>query len=204
MDDIQFSEAEKEEMTFKDTFFKYGVHKVQVDGRAIERDDQDRAYMEIGVVDPDNSDITTTVRMWLHTEGARKFTFNTLRNIYVHNAPEDQKEAARKTFDAIKDGTDLLVALDKVIGGEAWIDVYPDPERTYQNAKGETKPSINTNIYGYEPKLKPELIPDTQKQVDPADFPEGDANDEPFGSHEEEMAKKKKGGSASKTVPSKW
>jgi hypothetical protein len=48
---------------------------------------------------------------------------------------------------------------EKCGGGELWFTKYYDAERTYQNTGGQTRRSINTNILGYEPKLKPELMP---------------------------------------------
>lgn len=198
---VQFTDEDKEGTEFKDTFFKFGVHKVQIDGVVIDEDDQDREYVEVGVIDPENADTTANVRMWLHTDGSKKFTFSRLRDLYVHNAPKEEKENARISFDAVEDGVELIQLLDKLIGKDAWIDVYPDPTRKYQNSKGEWKPSINTNIYGYEPKPRPELLPDTTKQVDPSDYPtDGNGKDEPFGSDEEERKK----ASGNKTVPKAW
>lgn len=196
---VQFSDEDKVEKEFKNNYFSFGVHMVKTGGFVIDEDDKGREYITIIVMDLADPDISAEVRMWLHTDGARNFTFNTLRQIYVHNAPADQKDAARSTFDKIEDGMALLEVLSKITpDGEAWIDVYPDPERTYTNKNGETKPSINTNVYGYEPKVKLELIPAVQQALKADDYAEGDV---PFGSTAEEKAKAAKGNS---TVPSKW
>jgi hypothetical protein len=86
----------------------------------------------------------------------------------VHSAKTDaDKEKARMAVENCKDTDDLSNLInDKCVGAECWVTKYYDPTRTYSNNAGEVKKSINTNLYGYEPKLKPELMPQTDTVVE--------------------------------------
>jgi hypothetical protein len=158
---MKFTDENKKETEFNDNYFKYGVHKVKLGQFELGGTEEgEKEYLEITVIDPDDGELTDTARVWFTTEAAINYSFNTMRQIYVHNAPEKAKDAARDTFDEITDTEQLLKLLnEKLIGGEAWFSKYPSATRTYVNSSGETKKSIDKNIYGYEPKPKPELLP---------------------------------------------
>lgn len=143
-------------------WFDFGVHKVQMilfENGGLE--DGQSEYVEVSVGDPEDGEKTDTVRLYF-TEKAANYSFNTFRQIAVHNAGSDKgKDAARDAIDAVQDTTELVELLnDKLIGKECWFTKYYDPKRTYESQSGEVKKSVNKNIYGYEPKLKPELMPD--------------------------------------------
>lgn len=159
----QFSDDEKEVKEFSDgNWLGFGVHKVKIG--MIERGETEsgKEYIEVTVLGENEEE--DTARVWFTSDKAANYSFNVLRQIYVHNAPEDKKDAARSTFDAVKD-TEEVVKLynEKLIGGECWFTKYPDPERTYTNANGEIKQSINKNIMGYEPKLRTDLLPENNQ-----------------------------------------
>lgn len=158
---MKFTDETKEDKFNDGKWFDYGVHKVQLGLFELGGTDEgEKEYIEITVMDPEDGDRTDTARVWFTSEAAANYSFSVLRQIYVHNAPKDKKDAARDTFDAIPD-TEKLVELlnEKLIGKEAWFSKYPSPTRTYLAADGTTKKSIDKNVYGYEPKPKPELLP---------------------------------------------
>lgn len=139
-------------------WFGFGVHKVNIGMIELSPADAEKEYIEITVVGDDEEE--DTARVWFTSEKAANYSFNVLRGIYVHNAPEAAKDAARETMDAVQDTTEFVAKLnEKLIGGECWFTKYLDPTRTYIAADGTTKQSVNKNIYGYEPKLRPALLP---------------------------------------------
>lgn len=148
-------------------YFDYGVHRVQLGLFELGGTGEgEKEYIEVTVIDPEDGERTDTVRLWFSTDKAANYSFNTLRQIAVHNAPEDKKDAARDAMDAVEDTAALEALLnEKLIGGECWYTKYQDPQRTYQAQDGSTRRSVNKNIYGYEPKLRPELMPKDQDQI---------------------------------------
>lgn len=171
---MKFTDEQKQVKEFSQNWFGFGVHKVQIG--LVENggtEEGEKEYIEVTVMDPNDGEITDTARVWFTTDNAANYSFNTLRQIYVHNAPEDKKDEARDTFDKVAD-TDEITALmnEKLIGKECWFSKYPSPDRTYQAQDGSVKKSIDKNIYGYEPKEKPELLPkDGQKEELNKTFP---------------------------------
>lgn len=174
-----FTDEHKEEMG--GDFFGQGVHKVQI--QTIEfgetEGDAPKEFVEFTVVDPENAERTGKARLWFHTDGAIKYSFNTIRTIFVHNAPEDKKDDVRAKFDALKNTEELDKACQKMlIGKEAWYSVYENPERTYPGADGSPKNSYDKNITGYEPKPRTVTVGEGPAQVtgEPVD-----SKDQPFG-----------------------
>lgn len=136
----------------------FGRHKVQIVAVGLGQTEAGKEYVEIEVVGEKGEE--DTARVWFTSDKAANYSFNVLRQIYVHNAPEEKKEAARDTMDACKSTEELVDKLqEKLLGGECWFTKYPDPTRTYQAADGSVKQSINKNVYGYEPKERPDLLP---------------------------------------------
>lgn len=174
----EFNAEDKEVKEFSERI-GFGVHKVQLVGAVAGTDDKDRDYVDVTIVSEDG--IEETVRQWF-TGGASNISFNTLRQILVHSVDTEEKKATvRDAVDAVKNTDDLCVYLNKAAGAELWLTKYLDPKRTYQNTAGQTRPSINTNIMGYEPRLKPELMPKTDTRVADAQTAFGpDAKEVPF------------------------
>jgi len=151
-----FSDTEKEEKSFN--YFEQGVHKVQISSIefGFTEDKEEKEYCEITVVDPENGEKTDKVRLWFHSEGARGFSFSTLRAIFVHNAPEELKDSVRDRFNAINDTEELEKACQKMLPGkEAWFSIYESDTRTYTDDNGNVRKSFDKNLTGYEPKAKP-------------------------------------------------
>lgn len=165
----EFNADEKEVKEFSERI-GFGVHSVLLVSAEAGSDKADKDYIDVTVVSEDG--IEETVRMWF-TGGASNISFNTLRQILVHSVDTEEKKAAvRDGVDAVKNTDELTAMLNKAAGSghaELWMTKYYDATRTYTNAQGQTRRSINTNIYGYQPKLKSELMPkeDAAKSNDP-------------------------------------
>lgn len=159
---MKFNDETKAVKEFSDSnWLGFGVHKVKIGLIELGETDGGKEYVEITVLGDNEEE--DTARVWFTTDKAANYSFNVLRQIYVHNAPEAKKDAARDTMDAIGDTEQLVKALsEKLIGGECWFTKYPDPQRTYEAADGSTRQSINKNVYGYEPKLREDLMPGTE------------------------------------------
>lgn len=141
--------------------FSFGVHKVTIGQIELGETDSGKEYVEVTVMGENGEE--DTARVWFTTDKAANYSFNILRQIYVHNAPEKDKDAARDTMDAVKDTEELVAKLnEKLVGGECWFTKYYDPQRSYLDASGNTRRSVNKNIYGYEPKPRPELMQDSE------------------------------------------
>ena len=138
-------------------YLPFGVNVCKLVGATSGVTEAGKDYIAVTV---DSDGIEADARVWF-TGGAAKYSFQTIQQIVVHSAKTDTaKEQARQATDKCQD-TDALANLlnSKCVGAECWVTVYYDPARTYTNSNGELKKSINTNLYGYEPKLKPELLP---------------------------------------------
>lgn len=151
-----FNKEDKEIKEFADRI-PFGVHQVQLVGAEAGETDVGTNFIEMSIVSANG--IEDKARLWF-TGGASNISFNTIRQILVHNGKtEEQKAQVRDKVDAAKNTDELAEILTAFSGAQLWLTKYYDPTRTYTNQAGETKRSINTNVYGYEPKLKPELMP---------------------------------------------
>lgn len=139
------------------SWLDFGVHKVQIMLVGSGQTDSGTDFIEFVVVGPNEEE--EKARLWL-TDKSEPYTFATLKGIYTHCAPEAKKEDARLELEKCKDYDEVVELFNKrCIGKQIWFTKYLDPKRTYINTAGETKRSVNTNVYGYEPKERPELMP---------------------------------------------
>lgn len=139
-------------------YFSEGVHKVTITGVDIGVNDNDKEYIEFTVAGENGEE--GNARMWFTTDNAIKFTFNTIRSIFVHNAKDGKKDEARDMVNNVKNSDELATLCDKMlIGKEAWYMVEKSDYK-YTNAAGEEKQGYNRNLYGYEPKMKPTTVED--------------------------------------------
>lgn len=160
---MKFTDENKHVKDFgEQTWLGFGVHKVKIALIELAETDAKKEYIEVTVLGENEEE--DTARVWFTSDKAANYSFNVLRSIYVHNAPEAKKDAARDAMDGV-DGTESMVKLlnEKLIGGECWFTKYPDPTRTYTAQDGSIKQSINKNIYGYEPKLREDLLPENNQ-----------------------------------------
>jgi hypothetical protein len=134
----------------------FGVSNVVITDARTGATDSGSEYIELDVENAEG--ISESVRVYF-TDKAAKYSFQTLRQIIIHNADAANKEKARLAVESVGDSDELVAILKKkTIGGQAWVEKYYDPSRTYQGSDGNTYRSVNTNLRGYEPKLKPELL----------------------------------------------
>lgn len=153
-----FSDEDKVETNTEFTDrLPFGVNDVQLVGATSGQTEAGKDYIELTVTNKDG--IEESARVWF-TGGASQYSFNTVKQIVVHNAKTDaDKEKARAAVENCTNTDEMADLLNsKTVGGQLWVTKYYDPNRTYQNASGQTRRSINTNIVGYEPKEKPELL----------------------------------------------
>jgi hypothetical protein len=148
-------------------YLPFGVNTVEIVGATAGETDAGKDYIEVTVK---LGDIEDNARLWF-TGGASKYSFQTLQQIVVHSAKTDaDKEKARMAAEKCVDTDDMANLLNsKCVGAECWVTKYYDPTRTYSNANGDLKKSINTNLYGYKPNEKPELMPAPADEIIPVE-----------------------------------
>lgn len=182
----KFTSEDKVDVERKE-YLPFGVNDVKLVGATAGETESGKDYIELTVANADGTE--DNARVWF-TGGASPYSFQTIKQIVTHAAKTDaDKEKARMAVENTKDTDDMADLLNsKCVGGQLWVTKYLDPTRTYQNSNGEVKQSINTSIYGYEPKLKPELMPKETSGNDAVDqtFPGATAAD------------------ASEGIPSSW
>lgn len=184
---MKLNDENKTVTEFNQNWFGFGVHKVHVGLIELGETEAGKEFIEVTLLGDNEEE--DTARVWFTSDKAANYSFNVLRQIFVHNAPEDKKDKARDEIDAITDTKALAELLQKIVGGECWFTKYPSPDRTYQAKDGSTKKSIDKNIMGYEPKLREDLMPkDEQKDALNKTFPGAEAAS----------------GSAADNIPDNW
>lgn len=177
----QFSQEEKEVREFNNNYFPYGTTRVQVISAKALTTEKNQEVVDVYVVDPENAEITDTVRFFF-VGGAPNISFNALREIFIHNIPENDKVAKGELFDTVKDTEALADLMDvEISGGEAWFTKTVDPARTYVGKDGETRQSVNRNLYAYPRKVKPEEMPKPKADQQPLRAEDYKGDDVPFG-----------------------
>lgn len=147
----------------------FGVNTVRLVGATAGETEAGKDFIELEVENAEG--VTDKARVWF-VGGAAKYSFATLRQIAVHNANPSDKEKARMAVESVADNEALADLLNtNCIGGELWLTKYYDPAKTYQGTDGNEYRSVNTNIYGYEPKSKPELMDAPAQTAVQATFP---------------------------------
>lgn len=144
-----FNDTHKAEMG---EYFSEGIHKVNIVDVTGGTNDNGKEYIEF-TVEGENGE-EGNARMWFTTDKAIAYTFNSIRNMFVHNALKGKEEQAKEMVNAVKNSDELVALCKKVlVGKEAWYTVEKS-DYTYTNQAGEQKQGYNRNITGYEPKPK--------------------------------------------------
>ena len=131
--------------------FAEGVHKVSIVW-AQYGDSDGKDYIDVSVEGSEQEE--EKVRLWFHTDGSIKYSLRALTSIFVHNAKDDKKDAARAIVGGATDAEDLATkCMVNLVGREAWLEVKKS-ERTYTGNDGQVRNSFDKNLYGYEPKPK--------------------------------------------------
>lgn len=159
---VKFSKEDKREISQAGAgFYNEGVYKIQIIGVTAGVTDKGSEYFEFEVTDEDERE--GKVRTYF-TEGARPYSFNTIRSIFVHNTVEENKEKVRDMVDQCDDTDALLKLCEGLRGKEAWLLVQYTGD-TYTSPKnGKVYRNMNRNLYGYEPKFTP-----TPESAEPAE-----------------------------------
>lgn len=152
-------------------YFDEGVHLVKITDVKADKNANGKDFFEFAVSDGTRE---AKVKLWFSSDAAINFSFNTIRAIFVHNSPTDQKDKMRATIDGIEDSDKLLEACKKLKGKECWLEVVQDGEYTDEQT-GEVKKSYNRNIRGYEPTPKAVTTDNAPtKASEPADSGDSD------------------------------
>lgn len=157
---MEFNDAHKEVKEYSSNYFSFGVHRVTIESFGLGTTDDGKEYVEAFFFDPENVDCKDSARLWFTTDKGINNSFNTLRSIFVHNAPEEKKDDARAVMDKVKNTAQMVEILNKTLPGkEMWFTKFFDPERTFTGKDGKVYRSTNKNVYGFRPKEKPDLMP---------------------------------------------
>lgn len=173
----KFTKEHKEEMG--SNYFKPGVHKVKIEKVEFGKTQDDKEFAEFSVVGENGEE--GQARVWFTTDKAINFSFNIIRGIFVHNAPENKKDEMRKKVDACKDTNELSVICVALSGKECWYSVFENPERTFTGKDGQLRNSFDRNVYGYEPKPRDSQPSKKSDKVEIEDVPDDAGKGEPFG-----------------------
>lgn len=171
---VKFNDKHKEEMSGQ--YLGKGVHKVKIMMVEFGETEKGQEYVEFTVANKDGAE--GTARMWFTTDKATQWTFNVIRTIFVHNTAEDKRDAMRKKIDTTKDTKELEEICQKLIGKDCWYKVEEDPDRTYTATDGNVRPSLNKNVYGFEPTMQQETPASVSSDDNESNSEE---KDEPFG-----------------------
>lgn len=133
-------------------YFGEGIHKVKIVAVSTDTNDNGKEYIEFAVEGENGEE--GNARMWFTTDKAIKFTFNTIRGIFVHNALKGKEEAARDMVNKVKNSDELAELCNKVLVGKEAFYQVEQSDYTYTNQAGEEKQGFNRNLFGYEPKPK--------------------------------------------------
>lgn len=176
---VKFSSDNKKEFDGK-KWFEEGVHEVRISTVQLGETDNGKEFLEFGVIGmSDDDEREDSVRFWFSSDGAINFSFNRIREIFVHNAPDSKKDATREKFDAIEDTEGLEAACVKMLTGKnAWLSVFENKQRPYVAGNGETRYSFDKNLTGYEPKPKSVSTGDAPaNNTEPIKTKDADGND---------------------------
>lgn len=133
-------------------YFSEGIHKVTILGVEGGTNANGKEFIKF-IVGGENGE-EGEASMWFTSDKAIAYTFNSVRNIFVHNATKGKEEAAKELVNKVKNSEELVELCNKaLIGKEAWYTVEKS-DYTYTNQAGEQKHGYNKNITGYEPKPK--------------------------------------------------
>lgn len=176
---MNFTDEHKKESNFGQRF-AFGVHKVSILGfNLCGTEEGEKEYVEVGFTDEEGRK-EGNVRLYFNTEGNSPISFDILRTIFVHNAPEDKKEAAKASFNGVENSKKMVDLLNsKLIGKEMWYTKYYDAKGGTYQKEGQTYRSVRESVMGYPTNPKLDLMPKPKESVTQAAgevFP----NDEPF------------------------
>lgn len=134
-----------------------GVHDVTVTGVELTKAKTGTLGIRFNV---ENSDGRSDVTMWL-SEAALPYTIENISRLLVHNATDNNKEAARNHMSNVVSAKELYEVVTTTLEAReknkapfvAVLSISEDKSgRTYTNKDGEVKPSLVRNLLSYRPK----------------------------------------------------
>lgn len=146
---VEFSKEHKKEVG---QYFGEGVHKVKIDEVVFGMTDKDKEYAEFKLIGENGE--TGSARMWFTTDGAINYSFNAIRNIFIHNTVEKHRDKMREKFDALHNTEELAEFCKALRGKECWYSIVKT-DQTYTDNYGNIRHNYDRNVYGYEPKIAP-------------------------------------------------
>jgi hypothetical protein len=136
----------------------FGVSEVVIVSAKADVTEAGKDFIELTVQNAEG--LEDSARKWF-TGGASPYSFQAIRQIIVHTADDKDKEKARLAVENTANTEEMVALINKMcIGKQIWFTKFYSPDRTYTNQSGETKRSIDNNVYGYEPKDQPNLMPE--------------------------------------------
>lgn len=198
-----FSDDDKAATDYQERL-PFGVSEVKLVGVTAGETEAGKDFVEVTVAN--DAGVEDSARVWF-VGGASPYSFQTLRQIVVHTASEADKEKARMAVEKTKDNDELAALMNKqCIGKQLWFSKYYSRDRTYTTSDGDIRSSIDSSVYGYEPKLKPELMPETTAS-EPTTTTTGDAPIDlngPNAPKDPLAGAKPATGEAADNIPSDW
>lgn len=169
---MKFNADHKKEIN-SNGYFKEGVHRVKIADIGSGKTDKGTDYIEFFLLGENGEE--DAARIWF-TDKSAVYSFNNIRNIFVHNAPEDKKDHTRNAIDALEDTESLAKACEMLKGKECWFSVYKNADRPYMAKDGSMKPSFDKNIYGYAPTEKDTEADMIAGKAEDLEFKDGNGN----------------------------
>lgn len=172
---VKIRPEDKEEITFTE-WLPEGVHKVKIQSIEQKTNTNDKEYFEFTVAD--ENDATGIHRLYM-TEAAMKYSINTIRDIFVHNTVQKNRDIIRDKVNKCEDTDELFKLSQSLVGKECWYSRFANGQ-TYPGSDGTMRNSYDTKIAGYE--LKPPAEKSKEAQVNDllGGAQEVDDNDVPF------------------------
>lgn len=164
-----FNQETKKEVS-NNQYFGEGVHVVTILGITSDTS-TDKEFWKVEL-EGENGEEGDARLYW--TEKAAPYSFNTIRQIFVHNTVDANKDKIRATVDATNNTAELLKLSQSLIGKKAWYKVEKSGGQ-YLGSDGTMKDSYNKNLFGYEPKMKKVTADDLISQSTPAEQTDIDA-----------------------------
>ena len=132
-------------------FLGVGVHEVKIVEMELTKADTGTLGIKFDV---ENEEGQNMVSMWLSPK-ALPYTIRNISRLIIHNTPEDKKEKAKEFLAKIDSAEKIYeVACEKLMGAKAFLQVKESETRTYTNAHGETKASLDRSLLSYKPVEK--------------------------------------------------
>lgn len=144
---------EQLDRTGGNNYFSVGIHEVEIAKVELRKFPSGSRAIVITV-----SDGTAEAETfhWL-SEKALPYTIDRIGKILIHNTKEENKETLRTALKKINSASKLFESISSekkpITGFKCWLRVQESETQTYTDKNGVERPSIERDIFGYEPKM---------------------------------------------------